>query len=179
MEEKILFERTYQAGIEHGRVLKASCKLRSLGWQAPAFSVTGRIFDRHGKLESGGTLHVDILTSFPGLDPIVDLHLSDSEGVPMHDEENGWYWAGGTRWNGSAPGDPPNAGHLARHLRINAEMAADIVGKVTGNEMSREDFNAYLDSLRPRWRAEAEAAIEFLDTGFWPEGEPTPSAPAP
>ena len=72
------------------------------------FSITGTIgakvvrgqmyndYIQHNKqkyeIHSGGCIHEDILKHIPHLQPIVNLHLSNLEGVPMHAVANGTYW---------------------------------------------------------------------------------------
>ncbi len=55
------------------------------------FSVTAEI----PMLQMFGCLHRETLSVFPQLKPIIALHLSDSDGVPMHAGANGWYWMAG------------------------------------------------------------------------------------
>jgi hypothetical protein len=50
------------------------------------FSITGETKD------CGGCIHDEILKERPDLAPLVALHLSDLDGVPMHAEANGFYW---------------------------------------------------------------------------------------
>jgi len=50
------------------------------------FSVTGETKN------SCGCIHDEILESRPDLKFLINLHLSDLDGVPMHAEENGFYW---------------------------------------------------------------------------------------
>jgi hypothetical protein len=62
--------------------------------QPAYFSVTGSITQTAFGRESdrgGGCIHDEILRYWPKLKPIVALHLSSLEGIPMHGEANGWY----------------------------------------------------------------------------------------
>jgi hypothetical protein len=63
----------------------------------PYFSIT---VEQHRKgfpeqCQSGGCQHDELLKYFPKFAPLVALHLSDIDGVPMHAEANGWYWLAG------------------------------------------------------------------------------------
>lgn len=131
------------------------------------FSVTGDIFPVENP-RSGvcGAVGQELLEAFPWAKPLVDLHLSDNSGVPMHAAENGWYWAGGTEWNSPSQDDPPNSFHLASHLRIPQEDADDIVRKVALKEMDKAEFKAFVEAQRPRWGQEAEQANKTIRSHF-------------
>jgi hypothetical protein len=62
------------------------------------FSIGGDIFRlaRNGRKvhEMSGCIHDEIIKHFPQLQPLVDVHLSDEDGVPMHAYANAGYWAG-------------------------------------------------------------------------------------
>jgi len=57
----------------------------------PYFSITADL-----KYKGGGSccgcMHKDVLKVAPEFKPFVDLHLSNLDGIPMHAEENGFYW---------------------------------------------------------------------------------------
>ena len=77
--------------------IKANGKLSWLqGNNSAHFSLTAE--GRDNGSEFGGCCHDEILTHWPDLQPLVDLHLSDINGVPMHALENGFYHLGGTHW---------------------------------------------------------------------------------
>ena len=137
------------------------------------FSITGTTWAKnHHDLHSAGAIHEDILATLPELSEIVALHLSNAKvdpneprslGEPMHSVENGWYWAGGTKWNGSEPNDPPNVDHLASHLRITKEEAEELINKVKNKEMTKEEFTNYSNSQKERWRTEAQNVISQIE----------------
>ena len=84
------------------------------------FSIGGDIF-RHAKngrkvWEAGGCIHKEIVKHFPQLQLLVDIHLADEEGVPMHAYANAAYWAGHTRWE-------KDSDTLAKHLRVTKDQA--------------------------------------------------------
>jgi len=153
------------------------------GNSRPYFSVTGE--SKHG----GGAIHTEILIEWPLLRPVVDLHLSDDNGVPMHAVANGLYHLGlsyGT-WHeeGLEPISPYNREAAQRHFRFENVEDADTMRSaylaVYDNdvekrmELWRGMLQNYIDThLADRWKAEAEAAKERLDLlTRWVEGEDT------
>lgn len=85
------------------------------------------------------------------LTDFVDHHLGDSEtGEPLYAEENGWYWF----QSPSDPGAHTPAGYegldgpqrAARYLGVEPETFAGVE--------TRSEFNAVVESLRPRWSRE-------------------------
>lgn len=86
--------------------------------------------------------------------------ISDG-GAPLHAEANGWYWYSDydgkgiayvpAEWRELAPRQ-----RAARYLRATDEelTAAEEAAGVQPHGMSREQFRAFVDSLRPRWAIE-------------------------
>ncbi len=97
----------------------------------------------------------------------MDLHLSDLNGVPMHAEENGFYWLA------KAAGIPqkyaPDQSELdcfaffMGHARLEGKAAHKILKQVKFANNPREKWNEICESMKPRWKAEAEAAISLLE----------------
>lgn len=151
----------------------------------------------------GGCMHEQIEKKFRGqFSDLIALHLSDINGVPMHDGSNAFYFAGGCghteftkegikrsvfkstceqydvdyesikalveksdeppgiwkRWDGT-----PNVEHLASHLRISLAVAQSMVDGVLAGELNRDHFDKFVEEQKPRWKAEAEAAIKKHD----------------
>lgn len=85
------------------------------------------------------------------LTDFADHHLSDSEtGEPLYAEENGWYWF---RSPEDAGARVPmkwerldGAGRAAAYLHVEPETFAGVE--------TRSEFNAIVESLRPRWSRE-------------------------
>jgi hypothetical protein len=115
------------------------------------FSLTGMVYER-GRDVAGGCIHDELLAAWPDLAALAALHLSDDDGVPMHALENGWYWAGGTKWQTA------NADTLRKHLRCDAETAAALIAFAATQD--RAAFDAAVNAMRPRWKQEADAAIK-------------------
>lgn len=65
------------------------------GNRRPCFTVTADITTIRRRDLGGGCCHDEIVKIWPKLAPVVALHLSDDQGVPMHAEPNGWYWLAG------------------------------------------------------------------------------------
>lgn len=141
-----------------GRKLTCCAKFHKIGNQIPYFSLTGEITDR-GRFESSGCLHDEIVKIWPDLQILVDLHLSDKNGIPMHAFENGFYFAGG--YQKEFP-DAKNPKFLANHLRISEEKANKICLQVTKNP-DREIFHSICFSNLERWNKEAKEAIKKFD----------------
>lgn len=132
------------------------------------FSVTGELYERHGtwdgaaqkrngrEWDSGGCIHEVILSAFPGLKPLVDLHLSGADGAPMHAEANGWYWYSSYDGKGT---------HGVRDGRTDYQVACDHLRVADGaipTGLTREEFSAFVDAQRERWAKEAEHGRELI-----------------
>lgn len=137
------------------------------GQQLPYFSVTGDIMvKRKGRWEEDrcGCIHEDILELSPGLKPLVDLHLSDINGKPMHSWENGEYFR------------KENKHAVAKkHLRMDdAEFAvwlkflhqienAKWYEDEEWEEKAKEDYTQFKLKVEKRWKIEAEEAIKKFE----------------
>jgi len=166
-------QRTAELG--NGRRITVKAEIPHLkGNPLPYFSITAAIY-AGGRVDACGCLHDEILAQWPDLAPLVALHLSDINGVPLHAEANGWYWlagaAGGLQQqfhgsNDSARHTPEQCVDiLCGHLRIAREDAALLIARVKsraaamGMSSARSWFNAYVAGQARRWKAEAEKAI--------------------
>lgn len=116
------------------------------GNNKPYFSLTAYGNDRGSGF--GGCCHEEILRRWPDLQPLVDLHLSDIDGVPMHAVENGFYHLGGTHW------EKAKFNVAARHFRISENQARELAS------MTKTELTAWVETQKPRWLAEANAAIK-------------------
>ena len=133
-----------------------------------------------------GCLHEDILKTWPDLADLVAMHLSDIDGQPMHAEANALYWANGALSarhgldmpvyhgsNGSSAKTPEECREiLARHLRLSGSEPAELLDMIAAAIVRTESdgptdpqkrgkfaMRTYCELLRPRWKAEADAAI--------------------
>ena len=99
------------------------------GNKKPHFSIGGDIYRlaKNGRKvwESGGCIHEKIVKHFPQLQLLVDIHLADDEGVPMHAYENAAYWAGHSKYQKL---DLPM---LAKHLRVSQKLAQEMIDHIT------------------------------------------------
>jgi hypothetical protein len=151
------------------------------GNTAPYFTLT---YTQHrrgfpNQCYAGGAGHERILELYPRFADLAALHLADIDGAPMHAEANGWYWLAGAlggageTYHGadqSLVGAVSPAESLAIFARlcritadeadtIRAECAAEYTHNPDGWKAARELFALRLNDMRPRWKAEAEAAI--------------------
>lgn len=125
------------------------------GNHLPYFTITANILTRDTStgawhLTSAGTNHSAIRATFgPLYDPLIALHLSDINGVPMHAEANGWYWL--TRHEPQI---------LANHLRIPYLHAQFLIAWCAPYDLltNRPHFAAYIEAQKPRWKLEADTA---------------------
>ena len=140
------------------------------GNSSPYFSIGGDIFRlaRNGRKvwESGGCIHEEIIKHFPQLQPLVDVHLSDEDGVPMHAYANAGYWAGHTKYQEF------DSFKLAKHLRISPKLADDMFDYITNFwgefdgittpeiawEATCSDY-----SLPEQWKQQAKVALALLN----------------
>jgi hypothetical protein len=73
------------------------------------------------------------------------------DGVPMHAAENGWYWAGGTKWQQAEPV------FLKKHLRCGEGMVRTMIGLAARGD--RLTFDRMVENMKPLWKEEAEQVI--------------------
>lgn len=158
------------------------------GNSLPYFSVTATIYEGRRDV-SGGCLHREVAQYFPKLIPVIRLHLSDSLGVPMHPEANGWYWlagyygGAGERYHGGnsemqhwkADGEFDGYRHsapdeclavFADHVRVPIEIARALAREwQTGIPYpeAKAHFLLWARDQRARWKSEADEAIALLD----------------
>lgn len=120
------------------------------------FAITGAVYKTKTKksLVIGGCIHDLIKKNTNEFNDFIALHLADSDGVPSHAVENGFYYA-------KNPDRYPPA-VLAKHLRIPTWEARCIYGKVASGEMSKEKFAEYVNILKPQWKEEAQAALKKI-----------------
>jgi hypothetical protein len=126
------------------------------GNDRPHFSVTAELWDsegwyrngQNGRLRACGQLVDEVSATFPELRPVLDVHLANDDGEPMHAEANGWYF-----YSDAYQSTLESAAH-ALHI----EPCEFPEG------MNREEFHAFVESLRPRWKAQAEAALDIIRT---------------
>jgi hypothetical protein len=134
------------------------------------FSATAELRDSKGRVISCGAMHEAILAKFPEVGDFVALHLADENGEPMHAEANGYYWLSGAlgglgeKYNGLND-DRGNSVQeclaiFASHVRISVEQADALIDSFKGGQSKvREQFAAWVVAQRPRWKAEADAAV--------------------
>ncbi len=146
--------------------LTATLKISRVGNASGFFSLTGEI--RDDGIVAWGCLHDEILKAWPDLADAVALHLSDEDGAPMHAQANGWYWYAGAVVEAGHP-KPEGAGRyigeatqgrsctaiFAGHARITMDEAQQLVER----RLSLQQFAEWIDAQRPRWKAEADAAV--------------------
>jgi hypothetical protein len=163
------------AKVYHSRGFKYRIKVRAAlvhldGNPKPYFSITGEI---HYQAKNNrwvevacGCIHDEILQHFPNLKPLVDIHLSDDQGVPMHAYANASYWAGFTKWQ------KRDIKKLAAHLRTSELHAPSMVEDVlkymneTDEDIMTEE--AWRDvcqdyGLIDQWKREASEAVSLLN----------------
>lgn len=169
---------------EHGEPVTLIAKLHT---ERDYFSVTGEIYEKGrspgkptvqhptgGKLwlSCCGCVHDQILEAFPNVAPLVALHLSSIDGVPMHAESNGWYWLAGMlggmgdRYHGGNGTDAKTPDEcrkiFADHCRVPIHEAAGIAELVRLADDPRATWKRIYNSMLPRWKQEAESALQLL-----------------
>jgi hypothetical protein len=175
------------------------------GNSAPYFSLT---YTSHRKgfpnqCYSGGAGHDEIARYYGDrFADLAALHMSDIDGVPMHAEGNGWYWLAGALgldWSaeradhramsGTATlreSPPACLATFARHCRITlaeaetlrAECSAEYAHNPDGWAAARATMALRLDDMRPRWKAEADAAIARHSLRVYGDPWPVEAVPA-
>ena len=83
----------------------------------PYYSITGSVKKLDKRYRdpyiTGGCIHDIILEHYPELAPLVAVHLSEADGIPMHAEANARYWCGLSKWaDGRAMSPRDNYGKI-------------------------------------------------------------------
>lgn len=147
--------KTYTATTKDGWriVVKARLDDECKNWHYD-FSITADVYSSTGKRECGGCCHDEILEYFPDLKIVVDIHLSDINGVPMYAVENGMY-----------------------HIKRDLQKWLDYLRLHSLNEEQKlylqaiaelDDKNMFFDCLKrygalDLWKQEAIEAIQLLE----------------
>lgn len=178
MREPLLASREV-SGDEYGRKVRGWLGVfgglhMMRGNPSPHFTITTEVHQKGypDRWWSGGADHETILKHFPRFADLVALHLSDIDGVPMHAAANGWYWYADYDGKGTSlyPHQEPMYSmtpheRAAHYLRLKPEELPE--------GLDKETFAAFVETLRPRWKAEADAAREKYHLAVF--GDPWPA----
>jgi len=100
--------------------------------------------------EGGGCIHDVILNAHPELKPLVEIHLSDGDGVPMYAVENGYYHMRNTEI-------------FKKYLRLTDEQVKDFYSiKPTSSQTDKGIFIDKIEAMKPIWLEEAKKAKELI-----------------
>jgi hypothetical protein len=173
------------SGAEYGEskpvLIEVKAELVKRGDQVPHFSITGAIKKTDKRYRDpyimGGAIHEEILKHFPSLAPLVKVHLSGCDGLPLHAEANARYWAGLSKWSdGRAMSPRDSYGRieietdnngvewspktLASHLQCDEKTAREVRGAmVSGLPWDKITAHAGLKDL---WSGQAGKARALL-----------------
>lgn len=152
----------------NGYILEVEYGLQEFDGQMPYFSLTamGWKANKKGKKDAryhdcvfGGCCHEQILKAAPEFADLARLHLSHIDGSPMYPVENGLYHLGVTSFSDVVY----NREACMHHFRISADES-DKLHKALFSFSTDEEKRAFLErkvaEMRPRWKAEADAAIQ-------------------
>lgn len=127
------------------------------------FAITAYIYRKGSKkltdrnIDRFGCCHEDILAKKPSFNIFVNLHLCDESGAPMCAVENGFYNLEGVQ-GVAAYGHNMNLDAFAEYMRVSKAEAV----RVVNNIHTKEQFAAWVDTLRPTWKMEADEAKAIL-----------------
>lgn len=147
------------------RTLTAIVQLHKIGDQRPYFSVQGeeRNLRRRGdnQIECCGCMHEDVLRVWPGLAPLVALHLSDDRGVPMHAVANAAYWLG--------LGDPryvPEGAPVWKNFedlwRVDHARAVELYNYANADPHPTAALEFLAKGEMERWQREADEGVRLI-----------------
>jgi hypothetical protein len=101
--------------------------VKRAGNSYPYYSITGTVKKLDKRFRdpyvAGGCIHDTILEHYPELAPLVKVHLSEADGVPMHAEANARYWAGLSTYPDGSPMGEYKRSMLAQHLQADKDTA--------------------------------------------------------
>jgi len=154
-------------GVSREVILKVNASLVKLsGNDYPYFTITGSVelIDKRYRdpVITCGAIHDTIAQHYPELAPLITVHLSAPDGVPMHAEANARYWAGLCTYQDGRPMGEYKRVMLAKHLRITPEEADQArVGLIKG--LPWQTISTVL-KLSERWSDQAGKARSLLNS---------------
>lgn len=177
--DPVLAERSYTAGNRKETIRVFGGLHYIKGNKAPYFSLTCE-YGTPRELERGdgcgGAAHEEVHKRFGArFDTLAALHLSGIDGTPSYALENGFFWFyqdGGYR--GTKPTWAQRVERIARHFRIAPGVVESDLLPMMGHSYSQRAgmflsdgskadakarLAAWVDTQRPRWKAEADACI--------------------
>jgi hypothetical protein len=188
MKEQVIASNKWSAtisGAEYGEskpvLIEVKAELVKRGDQVPHFSITGSIKKTDKRYRDpyimGGAIHEEILKHFPSLAPLVEVHLSGCDGLPLHAEANARYWAGLSKWSdGRAMSPRDNYGRieietdesglewapktLASHLQCDEKTAREVRGAMVSG-LPWDKITAH-SGLKDLWSGQAGKARALL-----------------
>jgi hypothetical protein len=139
------------------------------------FVITADLYEPHGtwdgraqyrngrERDAGGCMNDEIRVFAPELQPFIDVHLADLDGVPMHAVANGrYFYSGKARVYEESRGDTwSNRDGLTDRER--GARALNIPVEDLPEGLDRSGFESFAESLRPYWAAQARTARELFD----------------
>ncbi len=134
------------------------------------FAITATAWYKDGG-QIAGCCHKEILELRPDLKPFIDLHLCRESGEPMYGGENGFYFyeimQGRAKYHKPEEGDCNKYfGILLNYLRISHDelfkLTNDIENFEDQGKSMKQIFSDFVETLKPRWKVEADQAKELL-----------------
>lgn len=104
--------------------------VKRAGNEYPYFTITGEVRKTDKRYRDPiitcGSIHEIILEYYPQLAPLVKVHLSAVDGVPMYAEANARYWCGLSTYADGSPMGEYKPRMLAQHLQCDKDTAAEV-----------------------------------------------------
>lgn len=124
------------------------------------FSITGELYKGKSRSDKsficGGCIHDEILLERPDLKSLVDLHLSNGEGIPMYSIENGWYYFTKPKEYGKNV--------VMNHLRIDEKTYNNLNEEIRKYpEIGKNIFTVFCVKQHERWLKEAKEGKSLIE----------------
>ena len=125
----------------------------------PYFSITATKYKGRWP-KSCGMLHDDIMKYSPEFKDLIEVHLRDENGYPMHSLENGLFFYESAK---NCSNDPDSfacqmIGILAKHLMIDNNECFELIQEMN-NGNSRDILESKIKELAPKWKAKSDEII--------------------
>lgn len=162
---KLISGRPY--GVSRLVILKVNASLvKRAANDYPYYSITGsvEVIDKRYRdpVIMCGAIHDTIKQHYPELAPLIAVHLSAADGVPMHAEANARYWAGLCTYSDGRPMQDYDREVLADHLRITLDEADQTRAAMIKGYPWQKILKVL--NLSKRWSDQAGAARSLLNS---------------